>query len=105
MVIEYTQTTNKYTLLDAYLLLKIEEIILKISKNKIFSKIDLQSAYHKIPILDSERYYTYTAFEGCGKLYQFSRVPFGVTNRIVCFQRVIDKVIEDEGRNLTYPYI
>ncbi|GFY29765.1 retrovirus-related Pol polyprotein from transposon 17.6 [Trichonephila clavipes] len=103
MVVDYSQTINKYTLLDAYTLPKIEEVILKISKNKVFSKIDLQSAYHQIPIQDSERHYT--AFEACGKLYQFLRVPFGVTNGVACFQRVIDKIIEDEGLTLTYPFI
>ncbi|GFS90651.1 retrovirus-related Pol polyprotein from transposon opus [Trichonephila clavipes] len=103
MVVDYSQTINKYTLLDAYPLPKIEEVILKISKNKVFSKIDLQSAYHQIPIQDSERHYT--AFEACGKLYQFLRVPFGVTNGVACFQRVIDKIIEDEGLTLTYPFI
>ncbi|GFS66714.1 retrovirus-related Pol polyprotein from transposon opus [Trichonephila clavipes] len=77
MVIDYSQTINKYTLLDAYPLPKIEE--------------------------DSERHYT--AFEACGKLYQFLRVPFGVTNVVACFQRVIDKIIEDEGLTLTYPFI
>ncbi|GFW95732.1 retrovirus-related Pol polyprotein from transposon opus [Trichonephila clavipes] len=69
----------------------------------LFSKIDLQSAYHQIPIQDSERYYT--AFKACGKLYQFLRVPFGVTNGVACFQRVIDKIIEDEGLTLIYPFI
>ncbi|GFU50197.1 retrovirus-related Pol polyprotein from transposon opus [Trichonephila clavipes] len=77
MVVDYSQTINKYTLLDAYPLPKIEE--------------------------DSERHYT--AFEACGKLYQFLRVPFGVTNGVACFQRVIDKIIEDEGLTLTYPFI
>ncbi|GFX64638.1 retrovirus-related Pol polyprotein from transposon opus [Trichonephila clavipes] len=103
MVVDYSQTINKYTLLDAYPLPKIEEVILEISKNKVFSKIDLQSAYHQIPIQDSERHYT--AFEACGKLYQFLRVPFGVTNGVACFQRVIDRSIEDEGLILTYPFI
>ncbi|GFV24880.1 retrovirus-related Pol polyprotein from transposon opus [Trichonephila clavipes] len=103
MVVDYSQTIHKYTLLDAYPLPKIEEVILKISKNKVFSKIDLQSAYHQIPIQDNERHYT--AFEACGKLYQFLRVPFGVTNGVACFQRVIDKIIEDEGLTLTYPFI
>ncbi|GFT37457.1 retrovirus-related Pol polyprotein from transposon opus [Trichonephila clavipes] len=97
MVVDYSQTINKYPLP------KIEEVILKISKNKVFSKIDLQSAYHQIPIQDSERHYT--AFEACRKLYQFLRVPFGVTNGVACFQRVIDKIIEDEELTLTYPFI
>ncbi|GFW69424.1 retrovirus-related Pol polyprotein from transposon opus [Trichonephila clavipes] len=103
MVVDYSQTIKKYTLLDAYPLPKIEEVILKISKNKVFSKIDLQSAYHQIPIQNSERHYT--AFEACGKLYQFLRVPFGVTNGVACFQRVIDKIIEHEELALTYPFI
>ncbi|GFW25287.1 putative retrovirus-related pol polyprotein from transposon opus [Trichonephila clavipes] len=77
MVVDYSQTINKYTLLDAYPLPKIEE--------------------------DSKRHYT--AFEACGKLYQFLRVPFGVTNGAACFQRVIDKIIEDEGLALTYLFI
>ncbi|GFT76012.1 putative retrovirus-related pol polyprotein from transposon opus [Trichonephila clavipes] len=61
------------------------------------------NAYHQIPIQDSKRHYT--AFEACGKLYQFLRVPFGVTNGVACFQRVIDKIIKDEGLTLTYPFI
>ncbi|GFT46967.1 retrovirus-related Pol polyprotein from transposon 17.6 [Trichonephila clavipes] len=61
------------------------------------------NAYHQIPIQDSERHYT--AFEACGKLYQFLHVPFGITNGVACFQRVIDKIIEDEGFTLTYPFI
>ncbi|GFT42665.1 retrovirus-related Pol polyprotein from transposon opus, partial [Trichonephila clavipes] len=96
MVVDYSQTINKYPLP------KIEEVILKILKNKVFSKIDLQSAYHQIPIQDSERHYT--AYEACGKLYQFLRVPFGVTNGVACFKRVIDKIIEDEGLTHTYPF-
>ncbi|GFV64256.1 putative retrovirus-related pol polyprotein from transposon opus, partial [Trichonephila clavipes] len=62
-----------------------------------------RNAYHQIPIQDSERHYT--AYEACGKLYQFLRVPFGVTNGVASFQRVIDKIIEDEGLTLTYPFI
>ncbi|GFY21845.1 retrovirus-related Pol polyprotein from transposon opus [Trichonephila clavipes] len=103
MVVNNSRTINKYTFLDAYPLPKIEEVILKISRNKVFSKIDLQSAYHQIPIQDSERHYT--AFEACEKLYQLLRVLFGVTNGVACFQRVIDKIIEDERLTLTYPFI
>ncbi|KAG5323337.1 GVQW3 protein, partial [Acromyrmex heyeri] len=37
--------------------------------HEIFSTIDLKSAYHQLPILESER--KYTTFEVCGKPYQF----------------------------------
>ena len=36
----------------------------------------------------------FTAFEANGKLYQFCRLPFGVTNGVSFFQRTIDSVIE-----------
>lgn len=45
MVVDYSQTINKFTMLDAYPLPRIEEIIAKVSANEVFSTIDLESAY------------------------------------------------------------
>ncbi|XP_054722967.1 uncharacterized protein LOC129232889 [Uloborus diversus] len=103
MVVDYSQTINKFTMLDAYPLPKIEELIQKISQYKVFSTIDLQSAYHQVPILESDK--QYTAFEAAGKLYHFQRIPFGVTNGVPAFQRSIDKVIEKEKLEGVYPYL
>ena len=66
-------------------------------------KIDLKDAYYQLPIKETEK--TYTAFEANGKLYQFLRVPFGVTNGVACFQRVIDTIIQDEDLKGTFPYL
>ena len=90
-------------MLDAYPLPRIEELISRIAKYKIFSRIDLKNAYHQVPIIESER--QYTAFEADGKLYQFRRVPFGVTNGVACFQRTIDTLIEEEQLEDTFPYL
>ena len=103
MVIDYSQTINKYTFLDAYPLPRVETIVEKVAKNSVFSTIDLRSAYHQIPILDTDR--EFTAFEACGKLYQFLRIPFGVTNGVPCFQKAIDGIIEAENLQGTYPYL
>lgn len=103
MVIDYSQTINKFSMLDAYPLPRIEDIIAKISTNTVFSTIDFQSAYRQVPILQSEK--QYTAFEACGKLYHFLHVPFGVKNGVACFQIVIDEIIEDEGLTSTFPYL
>ena len=35
-----------------------------------------------------------TAFEANGKLYQFTRLAFGVTNGVPAFQRTIDRIID-----------
>lgn len=103
MVIDYSQTINKFTLLDAYPVPNIEDLVAKIAKYRVFSSIDLKSAYHQIPIADSEKFYT--AFEACGRLYQFRRIPFGVTNGVACFQRTLDKIISDENLKGVFTYL
>ena len=103
MVIDYSQTVNRFTQLDAYPLPKINEMVNKIAKYRVFSKIDLKSAYHQIPIREADR--IYTAFEADGRLYQFTRIPFGVTNGVACFQRVMDKFITENNLKSTFAYL
>lgn len=103
MVIDYSQTINRFTLLDAYPLPSIEYIVSQVSGHSVFSTVDLSSAYHQIPLLEDEK--QYTAFEAAGRLYQFCRVPFGVTNGVACFQRVIDEIVKSEGLKGVYAYL
>ena len=48
MVIDYSRTINRYTSLDAYPLPQIEDIVSELSKYKVFTTVDLKSAYHQI---------------------------------------------------------
>ena len=75
----------------------------KIAQYRVFSSIDLRSAYHQVPIKDEDK--PYTAFESDGSLYQFTRVPFGVTNGVACFQRIMDAFIEEENLDATFAYL
>ena len=54
-----------------------------LAEYKYFSTFDLKSAYHQVPIQEADK--PFTAFEASGKLYQFKRVPFGVTNGVAVF--------------------
>lgn len=103
MVIDYSQTVNKFTKLDAYPLPKIESIINKIAQEKYYSSLDLRSAYYQVPLKEEERYYT--AFEASGRLFQYKRLPFGVTNGVSAFQRIIDEFISRNNLNKTYAYL
>ena len=47
----------------------------------------------------------YTAFEAGGKFYQYTRLPFGVTNGVSFFQRFIDYLIEKYWLCGTYAYL
>ena len=50
MVIDYSQTINRFTQLDAYPLPNINDMVQKIAQYSVFITIDLQSAYHQIPL-------------------------------------------------------
>ena len=103
MVVDYSQTINRFTELDAYPSTRIDELVEKVSEYDLYSTLDLKSAYHQIPLKNEEK--IYTAFEASGNLYQFKRIPFGVTNGVACFQRIIDKVIKDEHVADTFAYV
>ena len=103
LVIDYSQTINRYTELDAYPLPLIDELVRKIADNKFFSKIDLKSAYHQIPIHAEDR--KFTAFEANGNLYQFCRLSFGLTNAVAVFQRIMNSIIRDNNLQRTYAYL
>ncbi|XP_054266993.1 uncharacterized protein LOC128989150 [Macrosteles quadrilineatus] len=103
LCIDYSQTINKFTQLDAYPLPHIESFVSKLAQYKVFSTIDLKEAYHQIPIRNEDK--PFTAFEANGRLYQYTRIPFGVTNGVACFQRTIDQIIENENLLDTFAYL
>ena len=50
MVIDYSQTVNRFTHLDAYPLPRIDEQINEIAKTKYYSTVDLKSAYYQVSL-------------------------------------------------------
>ena len=69
----------------------------------MLSTLDLKSAYYQIPLCPADR--PFTAFEADVKLYQYTRLPFGVTNGVSCFQRIVDNLIEKYDLIGTYAYL
>ena len=68
MVIDYSQTINKFTQLDAYPLPRMQDVVNNVAKFKNFSTLDLTSAYHQIELPNVDR--LYTAFQADGSLWQ-----------------------------------
>ena len=102
-MIDYSQIINRFTVLDAYPLPRIDQQVNELAKCKWFSTLDLKSAYYQVPLVTEDR--AYTAFEGDGKLFQYCRLPFSVTNGVSCFQRIIDSVIADNNLKQTFAYL
>ena len=103
LCVDYSQTINIYTELDAYPLPPIDDLINQLSKYKVFSAFDLKSAYHQISLIEFER--KYTAFETNGKLYEFARIPFGGKNGVGEFQRKMREFIEEKNLNRAFSYV
>ena len=103
MVIDYSETINIFTNLDAYPFKPVETVLNQVAENEFFSKVDLKSAYHQVKIHPEDR--PYTAFEADGNLYQFTRLPFGIKNAVPTFQRIMDDIVRKFNLQKTYPYI
>ena len=95
---------NAVTEPDAYPLPNMQEILRKLRKAKFISTLDLKSAYHQIPLAAEARPITAFTVPGLG-LFQFRRMPYGLTNAPATFQRLIDKVIGPELEPHVYAYL
>ena len=103
LVVDCSLTINRFPRFNAFNSLpRIDDLVSKISRFRFYSSLHMKSTYHQIPIRSEEK--PYTAFKANGKLYQFCRVLFGVTNRVTCFQRTMDNIRQ---HNLcgTYTYV
>ena len=103
MVMDYSQSVHQYTLLDAYPLLNINEQVAKNADCSMFRSFNLKSANYQVPLSVEDR--SYTTFKAESKLYQYTRLPFGVTNGVSFFQRIIDNIITKYDLRDTYVYL
>ena len=103
MCIDY-RDLNKKTKRDAYPVPNMDTILDKLRKAKYLSKIDLKSAYHQIPMESSSKRYTAFALPGSG-LWQYRRLPFGLSNAPMTFMRLIDALFGPEVEPHIFGYL
>ena len=103
LAIDYSTTINRFTLLDAYPLPNMKELINRIALYGVYSTVDLRAAYHQVEIRPEDQ--APTAFEANGRLYEFKRLPFGVTNGVAIFQRKMDEFVENNSLTAVFPYM
>ena len=84
LCIAYSRNINCLHISLRYPLPRIDDQVNKMANFKILGTLDLKIAYHQIPLL-AESNKIYTTFEANGKLYQFTRIPFCLTNTVAVF--------------------
>ena len=93
---------NKRTVKDAYPLPRPDEVQDRLAGSVIFSTLDLQSGYWQLPVHSNDR--AKTAFcpgPGLG-LFQFRKMPFGLSGAPASFQRLMDTLLRDLSFVTTY---
>ena len=103
VIIDYSQTVNKFILLDAYPLPYMQDIVRTTAQYKVYSTLDLTSVYHQVELPSSDR--LYIAFEADGSLWQRKIIPFGLTKAVPCFQRIVEDIIKSNGCEGTFSYL
>ena len=93
--IDYRQV-NSVTTKDTFPLPFLGECLDCLEGNNWFSQLDSNSAYWQVPVAESSR--PKTAFRTRHGLYEFKKLPFGLTNSPATFGRVMQLVL----RGLTW---
>jgi hypothetical protein len=68
-----------------------ETIFGDISGSKFFTKVDLRSGFHQIPVVAGDQ--AKTTFWWGNQLWMYTRMPFGARNATAHFQRMMDAQI------------
>ncbi|KAH5222643.1 hypothetical protein HBI18_040700 [Parastagonospora nodorum] len=84
---------NAVTIKDRYPIPLIQETLSRLSKAKIFTKLDVIAAFNKLRIADGDE--EKTAFKTRLGLFEYLVVPFGLSNAPASFQRFINGVLGD----------
>jgi hypothetical protein len=89
---------NAITVPDNYPLPFLHDFTMNLRDCKVFSKVDLQKAYHQIPIYPPD--VPKTAIITPFGLFEYTRMSFGLRNAAQSFQRLIHHVL----RGLSYVF-
>lgn len=95
---------NANTIKDAYPIPRVADDLDALSGSTWFSSLDLNMAYHQIPMSEKDKEKTAFATPR-GGLYHYTVMPFGLCNAPATFQRVIEHALNGLQWNITVLYL
>ena len=97
---DFRLTVNPVVREDRYPVPRIEDLYAQLSGGKKFTKLDLSNAYLQLVVdEESKKFLTINTHRG---LYQYNRLPFGVSSAPAIFQRVMDTLLKGIPNCMAY---
>ena len=89
---DYKTTVNLVSKLDSYPIPKVEDLLATLGGGDKFTKLDMSQAYQQLLLDDeSKQYTTINTHKG---LFQYNRVPYGVSSAPGIFQRNMENLLQ-----------
>jgi hypothetical protein len=101
-VVDY-RALNKHTEIESVPLPDVHSAFHWFSKAKYFTTLDLNQAYHQIPLSRESKHLT--AFCTDWNLYQYRRVPFEIATGAQVLTRLLDMIFHDVKFKSVYHYL
>ena len=103
MCVDYRQLNNR-TVKDSYALPRIEEILDTLAGSKYFTVLDMKSGYHQVDVLEEHKCRTAFTVGPLG-LWEFNRLPFGLSNAPATYQRLMEQCLGDLNMKICAIYL
>ena len=89
---DYKVTANRAAKVDAHPIPRVDDLFTAMAGGVSFTKLDLSHAYLQLVIdEDSRKYLTVNTHKG---LFEYTRLPFGVSSAPSIFQRTMDNLLQ-----------
>jgi hypothetical protein len=102
LYIDY-KALNKITFRNCYPIPKIDDLLDQLKGEIFFSKIDMKSGCHQVPI--EPMHVSKTTFKSKEGLYEWIVMPFVLTNALTTFKRLMDDVLRPFTNSFVVIYL